>query len=143
MDELRPDTTAAWIALAAAARGLTERIDAALKAAGRPPLAWYDALWELEKAGPDGLRPFALQDRLLLPQYGTSRLAQRLEAAGLVARAPCPGDGRGHVLRLTEAGRAARLAMRPVYAEALRAGLEARLSPGEAAQLAQILPKLR
>ena len=66
------------------------RVESALKAAGLPPLAWYEVLVELERAGGCGLRPFALEEALLLPQYGLSRLLARMEAAGLVVRGSCP-----------------------------------------------------
>ena len=60
---------------------------------GHPPLAWYDALLEIEKAGPDGLRPFELRKLLLLPQYGTSRLLDRMVTArDLSVGALCDND---------------------------------------------------
>jgi DNA-binding MarR family transcriptional regulator len=123
-------------------RVLLERVEGALKAAELPPLAWYDALLELEKAGEEGLRPFALQERLLLPQYGTSRLVDRLVAAGLVERRPCAEDGRGHELAITAEGRAMRARMWPVYAGELVATVEAALPPEEAARAAEALDAL-
>ena len=74
------------------------RVESALKAADLPPLAWYEVLVELERAGAYGVRPFALEEALQLPQYGLSRLLARMEAAGLVLRGSCPGDGRGQMV---------------------------------------------
>ena len=102
------ETIRFWKALMTASTRLTEAVEAALKADGLPPLAWYDVLWEVEKAGEEGLRPFVLKDRLLLPQYATSRLLDRIAAAGLIDRDQCPEDGRGQILTLTEKGRAMR-----------------------------------
>lgn len=136
-----PDTVAAWTRLMTASRVLLDEVEAALKAAGLPPLPWYDALWELERAEA-GLRPFELQERLLLPQYGTSRLLDRLVQAGLVERLACEADGRGQLVRITAEGRATRARMWPVYAERLCALVEAPLREGEAAALAAGLGRL-
>ncbi len=77
MNEIDHATEAAWTALMTKSRVLLEAVESSLKSAGYPPLAWYDALLELEKAGPDGLRPFELKDRILLPQYGTAETQRR------------------------------------------------------------------
>ena len=137
-----PETIALWTRLMTSSRVLLERVESALKAAELPPLSWYDALLELEKAGEGGLRPFALQERLLLPQYGTSRLVDRLVDAGLAERRPCAEDGRGQELAITAEGRAMRARMWPVYAGELVAIVEAALSPEEAARAAAALDAL-
>jgi DNA-binding MarR family transcriptional regulator len=136
-----PEAVAVWSRLVTASRVLLDRVEAALKATGLPPLGWYDALWELERSG-TGLRPFELQEQLLLPQYGMSRLLDRLEGAGLVERLACEDDGRGQLARITEAGQAMRRRMWPVYADELRTLVEAPLRPGEAEALAAGLGRL-
>lgn len=104
----------AWAVLLTAHATLIERIQAALAAAGLPALDWYDALWELEKA--EGrLRMSDLASRVVLSRSNLSRLADRLEDAGLVAREDCAEDGRGYDLVLTRAGRTTRRKMWPVY----------------------------
>ena len=50
--------TRAWARLVKAQQLAQEAIESRLKAAQLPPLAWYDALLELERAGACGLRPF-------------------------------------------------------------------------------------
>ena len=57
-------------------------------------------------------------------------------------RGSCPGDGRGQMVVLTEAGRAMRQRMWPVYAAAVQQAVGARLSPEEADGLAQLLGRL-
>ena len=135
-------TIAAWTALVTANRRVLETIERALKTAGLPQLSWYDALLELEKAGPSGIRPFALKERLLLPQYSLSRLLDRLEAAQLIDRHEAADDGRGQIVHLTELGLRTRQKMWPVYAETLLHCVEDRLSQNEAAELARLLAKL-
>ena len=104
----------AWAVLLTAHAVLIERIQGALTAAGLPALDWYDVLWELEKAN-GRLRMHDLARRVVLSRSNLSRLADRLEGAGLVAREDCSEDGRGYELVLTRAGRAMRRKMWPVY----------------------------
>jgi DNA-binding MarR family transcriptional regulator len=143
MDAPSEKIVTAWTRLVTVSRLLLERIERDLKAADLPPLSWYDALLEVERAGADGIRPGALQTRLLLPQYGTSRLLERLDAEGLVERRPHPEDGRGQVVRITRAGEALRRRMWAVYAATLRETVGAALSDAEAARLAGLLDRLR
>ncbi len=140
----KPDrpTQGAWVAIVTTSRRLLETVEAALKAAGHPPLAWYDALLEIEKAGPDGLRPFELRELLLLPQYGTSRLLDRMVKAELIERQDCDDDGRGQIVRVSDKGRSVRQAMWPVYAHVLSEEIGAKLTTEDAAQLVRLLSKL-
>ena len=105
----------AWAVLLAAHATLVERIEAALAAAKLPPLAWYDALWELEKAEGGKLRMHELARRVVLSRSNLTRLADRLEDARLVAREDTPHDRRGYHCVITPAGLAMRKKMWPVY----------------------------
>lgn len=132
----------AWARLERAHRAAQTTVEARLKAAGLPPLAWYDALLELERAGADGLRPFELQREMLFAQYNLSRLIDRLAAAGYVARTASAEDGRGQVLTLTREGRTLRRRMWPVYAAAIEDAVGRHLSTAEATTLADLLGRL-
>jgi DNA-binding MarR family transcriptional regulator len=94
---------------------LVEKIEIALGEAKLPPLAWYDVLWELEKAEAGKLRMHELARRIVLSRSNLTRLADRLEKAGLVAREDTPNDRRGYYLVITRAGLAMRKKMWPVY----------------------------
>ena len=130
----------AWVALVRAHRSALCSVEKALRAAELPPLEWYDVLLELERGGP--LRSRDLQERLLLAQYNLSRLIDRMEADGLVARERCSDDARCQWIRATAAGQALRQRMWPVYAAAIRNAVEARLTKAQAAQLGDLLGKL-
>ena len=121
---------------------LDGKVEDDLKRAGFPPLVWYDVLWELDRTADGRLQQSAVQSRVLLAQYNLCRLVDRLEREGLLARNPCPFDGRSNVLAITEKGRKLRSAMWPTYAAAIETHLGARLTPEEARQLAAILGKL-
>ncbi len=132
----------AWARLVRAHRSAFATVEARLKDAGLPALAWYDALLELERSPSDGLRPFELQRTMLLAQYNLSRLIDRMVEAGYVAREASQEDGRGQVLRITRAGRAIRRRMWPVYAAAIEEAVGQHLSDAEAATLATLLGKV-
>ena len=135
-------TVRAWTRLERAHRAALATVESHLKTAGLPPLAWYDVLLELERAGVAGLRPFELQKAMLFAQYNLSRLIDRLDAAGYVARTASADDGRGQRLAITAKGRAIRKKIWPVYAAAIEAAVGAHLSPPEARTLADLLAKL-
>jgi DNA-binding MarR family transcriptional regulator len=65
----------------------------------------YDVLFTLSGCPSGWLRQNELNDHVLLSQSSLSRLVERLEKRGLVERRPAPDDGRGVLIRLTDAGR--------------------------------------
>lgn len=132
----------AWTSLVRAEQLLRGRVEEALKRAGLPPLTWYDVLWELDRAPEGRLRQSDVQTKVLLAQYNLCRLADRLEADGLIQRQPCTVDGRSNVLVITDKGRELRRAMWPVYAEAIATHVASRLTTDEARTLADILGRL-
>jgi DNA-binding MarR family transcriptional regulator len=105
----------AWARFVTAQAMLLERIEAAFADAGLPPLAWYDVLWILENEQHGRLRMADLARKAVVSRSNVTRLTDRMEKAGLVARADCPMDGRGTVCELTSKGRALRARMWPVY----------------------------
>ena len=142
-DEPSDQAITAWARLVRVSQDLIAAVEADLKTAGFPPLSWYDALLELKRAGPEGLRPFQLQAEMLLAQYNLSRLIDRLVAAGYVARLPSPDDRRGRVLTITPEGRRLLRRMWPVYRAAIASHFASALTQREVGQLDRILVKLR
>src|SRR5262245_27538338 len=63
----------AWIALNRAQQAALLKIERALRDAKLPPHGWYDVLWELERAGEAGLRPFEIEGQILIAQSNISR----------------------------------------------------------------------
>ena len=105
----------AWSRFVTAQAMLLERIEAAFAAVDLPPLAWYDVLWILENADQGRLRMHDLARKAVVSRSNVTRLTDRMEKAGLVARSDCPMDGRGTVCEPTAKGRALRARMWPVY----------------------------
>jgi DNA-binding MarR family transcriptional regulator len=141
-DDLSEGMQTAWARLIRVSQVLVEGVEADLKAAGFPPLSWYDVLLELRRHVPDGLRPFQLQEHMLLTQYNLSRLLDRMERAGLVVRRPCEEDGRGTVVTATAEGLALRERMWPAYRAAIRARFADRLTERQADDLARLMARL-
>ena len=134
-------TIQVWIRLMRAQRLALSAVERALKAEDMPPLAWYDVLLEVERAG-DGIRPFELERAMLLEQYNLSRLIDRIEQAGYVERRVCAEDGRGQLLVITDAGLAVRRRMWPVYARAIEAAIGQKLDEEQAAALDGLLRRI-
>ncbi len=102
----RPDDPRldAWRAFLRAHARLTRQLERELQAEQSMALADYDVLVQLAIAGEQRLRMSELADRLLLSRSGVTRLIDRLEADGLVARVTCESDRRGQWAQLTDAG---------------------------------------
>ncbi|MCJ2095245.1 MarR family transcriptional regulator [Methylobacterium sp. J-072] len=137
-----PSITAAWIGLMRAQRIVLAAIEADLKAAGLPPLGWYDVLLELARATEGRLRPFEIEKRTLLTQYNLSRLIDRLEGKGLVQKELSGEDGRGRLVVITQDGRAMQARMWTVYSRALSDHVGRKLDESGADALAGLLAKL-
>ncbi len=132
----------AWARFVVAQALLLERIETAFSDAGLPPLAWYDVLWILESAQGSRLRMHDLARKAVVSRSNVTRLTDRMEKAGLVARSDCPEDGRGTVCELTAEGRALRGKMWPVYRKQIEALFGKHLSAREAEHLAASLERI-
>ncbi|GAC1462591.1 MAG: hypothetical protein PVSMB1_13250 [Gemmatimonadaceae bacterium] len=64
----------------------------------------YNVLRILRGAGPDGLPTLTIGERMIEQTPGVTRLVDRLERKGLVARTPCPKDRRRVLCRITVEG---------------------------------------
>lgn len=136
-------TIRAWAQLQRVSRQMLERVEGALKEAGLPPLVWYDVLHELVGAGEAGLRPGQLIDSMLLAQYNLSRLLDRMEKDGLIARSAVEGDGRAQMITATSEGLRVRRAMWTVYGRQISELVGDRLNEEETKALSSLLLKLR
>src|SRR5262245_59678552 len=128
----------AWIALMRAQQTALLKIERAFRDASLPPYAWYDVLWELDRAGEAGLRPFEIESQMLIAQSNISRLIDRVGEQGYVERRPCEEDGRGQRVVITPAGREMRKRMWPVYARAISDVIGHHFSEREARTVASL-----
>ena len=136
------EATAAWIRLVRVQSRVLDAVEQDLKRAGFPPLAWYDALLELSRAPSGEMRPVELEKQMLIPQYSTSRLIDRLVDEGLASRRECKMDKRGLFVEITEAGRDLQKKMWSAYSAAIEKHVGSKLSDADAAKLCGLLDRL-
>jgi DNA-binding MarR family transcriptional regulator len=132
----------AWSRLVRAHGAAMGGIEADLKRAGLPPLAWYDVLLALARSPEGRLAPRQIEERTLLAQYNLSRLLDRMETDGFVRRLPYPGDRRRQLVAITAEGEAMQARMWPVYGAGISRQVGERLTPAETEALAGLLRRL-
>ena len=137
-----PDAVAAWGRLLRVQQTLLAAVEKDLKDAGFPALVWYDALSALRGAPHAALRPRELERKVMLPQYATSRLVDRMVRSGYVERKTCPVDGRGQFVAITASGRNLQKKMWQVYGAAIQRHVAAKLSGDDAVRLSELLGRL-
>lgn len=135
-------TELAWVSLVRAQQILMAKIEARLKAAGLPPLGWYDVLLELGREPEQGLRQVEIGERVLLSKHNLSRLIDKLEQQQLLKRTSCDADGRANIVKITAKGLKTKKEMWPVYAAAIEELLGEALSDSQSAALASIAQQL-
>jgi len=131
-----------WARFIRAEQRLLAAVESDLKAAGLPPLLWYDVILELTRAPLGRLRHRDLQVQVLLAKYNLSRLIDRMADDGLVSRVPVQEDARGAYIAVTESGRRLGKRMWPVYARSIARHFAARLDEGDLIELDRVLAKL-
>ena len=132
----------AWRTFLLAHATVVRRLEAELVLEHDLALASYDVLVQLSEAPDQRLRMTELADRVLLSRSGLTRLVDRLERDGLIAREACPSDARGTLAVLTEAGLTRLRAAWPTHLRGVVEHVTSRLSPLEVEQLATILGRL-
>ncbi|MGY3566412.1 MarR family winged helix-turn-helix transcriptional regulator [Sinomonas sp. RB5] len=103
----------------------------------------YDVLFTLSRCEGRGLRLNELNDHVLLAQSSLSRLVERLERQGLVARESAPADGRGVVVRLTEEGARVQREVGRAHVREINRIMGGALDAGDLAALRDLAARLR
>jgi DNA-binding MarR family transcriptional regulator len=132
----------AWRLFLTAQARLVELIEGELAQAGLPPLGWYDVLFALEEAPKRRLRMHELSRAVVLSRSNLTRLVDRLEAAGLLRREPCPTDRRGAFAVLTPEGAQMRRRMWPVYADCIQRHFANHLGKAEAKVFIEVFERV-
>jgi DNA-binding MarR family transcriptional regulator len=121
---------------------LWNRVDARLQESHALPLAFFEPLHLISRAPASSMRVGDLARGLRITVGGTSKLVDRIERAGLIAREPDPDDRRASRVALTTAGkRRLTAALRTYEAEAGRI-LGSVLSPDEQQQMSDYVSRL-
>ena len=132
---------AAWRGVLNTHAAVVAAVEEALADAGLPPLAWYDVLWAVRRAPGRRIRMAELASSLTVSRGGLTKLADRLEDAGLIRREAAEDDRRGLYAVVTPAGEQMLKRMWPVYAKVLRETFVAPIREDEAAVIADALSR--
>ena len=137
--ELDDVELAAWRGLVRVHAALVKELDAELEARHGLPLTSYEVLRSLRCAPEGKLRMAELADHALLSRSGMTRLIDRLEREGMVARSTCDKDGRGCYAVVTVQGREAFDSARSTYIAVVRSGFLRHYSVDELREVAGLL----
>lgn len=107
------------------------------------PLTWFEILIRLARTPGQRLRMTQLASQAALSASGLSRLADRMEDAGLIRRDACPSDRRGAFAVLTDAGEKTLEEALPVHLESLERHVALPLGGERMAELRSLLETLR
>jgi DNA-binding MarR family transcriptional regulator len=116
---------------------LVKRLDAELEAAHGLALTSYEVLLHLSHADELKMRMCDVAESVLLSRSGLTRLIDRLEREGLVARVSCADDARGAYAQLTEAGHAKLREAQHTHLEGVREHFLRHFGPAELDLLAE------
>src|SRR5713101_577865 len=140
--ELKKSRLIAWRSFLTAHAALINQIERELLEAGVVPLSWYDVLFALYEAPEQRLRMNELASAIVLSRSGLTRLVDRLETEGLLARERSVSDRRGAFAVLTEKGVAAMRKAWPVYAKGIDEHFARYLSDDEACTITEVFKRL-
>jgi DNA-binding MarR family transcriptional regulator len=137
-----PEELGAWHGMLRLHSRVFRALDAAHGSANRISVREFDVLITLANAPDRRLRMTDLAAQVMLSPSGLSRLVDRLERDGLVARTPDPTDARGARTTLTAAGQVKLDEARATHNAVIRALFTDRLDVEELRQLAAIWDKV-
>jgi DNA-binding MarR family transcriptional regulator len=106
------------------------------------PLPWFDVLLQLRRAPEGRLKMNQIADATVHSSGGTTRLIDRVEAAGYVQRMNCPNDRRAIHVAITESGNLKLNEALEAHLGHLQIQMAERLDADERATLASLLTKL-
>jgi DNA-binding MarR family transcriptional regulator len=136
------ERVAAWVNLQQTNRVIQAAVEERLKAETDLSWAEFEALWRLELAADHPLQMSEIAEQLLGSPSGITRMADRLERDGLIAR-ETPRENRRIVhVRLTERGESVLTDARRAFGQALGESFSAHLTEPEITSLRRLMRKL-
>ncbi|MEV6692400.1 MarR family transcriptional regulator [Micromonospora sp. NPDC051196] len=141
-ESLSNDRLTAWRAYIEASQRLLTRLEDDLRDTSGLSLADYHVLVLLSEAPGQRLRMGELAGRLVFSPSRLTYQISSMQRRGLVARQPCPQDGRGSEAVLTAAGLLALREAAPHHLHSVRMHLMDDLDDAEIAFLTRIFTRL-
>jgi DNA-binding MarR family transcriptional regulator len=106
-DPLHDNRITLWGLLLEVRAGIGRRLERELRAESDLPDAWFEVLLRIGRTPGQAVRMTDLAHQVLFSSGGFTKLADRMEQAGLIRREPCPDDRRAIFAVLTPQGREA------------------------------------
>ena len=100
---LTSEALSAWRSMLFASSRVVRLLEEDMASQHGLPITWFDILGRLRQAG-GRLRMHQLEEQSVFTRSGITRLADRMETAGLIRRVRSATDRRGVYLEITEAG---------------------------------------
>ncbi|MBQ1024209.1 MarR family winged helix-turn-helix transcriptional regulator [Micromonospora sp. C95] len=141
-ESLDRDRLTAWRTYIEASQRLFTRLEDDLRTASGLSFADYHVLVLLSEVPGQRLRMGELADRLVFSPSRLTYQVSSMQRRGLVARQPCPQDGRGSEAVLTAAGLLALREAAPHHLRSVRTHLMDDLDDAEVAFLTRIFTRL-
>ena len=132
----------AWLAFLKAHSRVVPQVGQDLMGSCGISLTWYDVLFQLDAEPGHRLRMHELADAIVLSKSGLTRVVDRMEQAGLVAREAVAGDRRSSCVVVTPAGRALVSKARPIVKRSVWAHFGSHLSEAELVHVRDALRRL-
>jgi MarR family transcriptional regulator, organic hydroperoxide resistance regulator len=120
---------------------LWNAVDARLRSEHGLQLTWFEPMQVMTRY--PVCRVYDIADELSITPGGTSKLVDRIEAAGLCRRKANPGDRRSHLIELTPAGKRLLASATRTFEDELQARLGSVVSGRSLDQFGATLAKLR
>lgn len=120
---------------------LWNAVDTRLRSEHHLPLAWFEPMQVMSKYAT--CRVFDIKEELSITVGGTSKLVDRIEAAGLCRRRANPDDRRSQIIELTPAGRRLLAKATKSFEDELQTRLESVVTSGALDQFDATLKRLR
>jgi DNA-binding MarR family transcriptional regulator len=121
---------------------LWDRIDTRLQESHQLPLAFFEPLLLISRAPAGSMRVGDLARALRITVGGTSKLVDRIERAGFIAREPDPEDRRASRVSLTTAGKRKLTVAVKSYEAEVSSILESALSSQERQRMRDYVSRL-
>jgi DNA-binding MarR family transcriptional regulator len=120
---------------------LWNAVDHRLRADFDLPLAWFEPLQVIDRVS--ACRVYDIASELSITVGGTSKLVDRIEAAGHCRRVANPDDRRSSLIELTSAGRRLLRRTTAAFEEELQTRLGSAVSTRQLNQFQTMLEKMR
>jgi DNA-binding MarR family transcriptional regulator len=140
---LLDDRITLWGLLLEVHAGIGRQLRRELRAEIDLPDAWFEVLLRVGRTPGQAVRMTDLANMVLFSSGGFTKLADRMEQAGLIRREPCPEDRRATFAVLTPKGRQVLDRALAVHLPGLQRYLCDPLDPQQRRELEAILRRLR